>query len=97
MNAFGRNPAQIATAESVFAFVHEADQARLREVVEFSIETGHEYHYLYRAYWPDRSLHWFSTSGKPIRNEYGKVTTIVGVVLDVTNRKLSEEALLRSE
>ena len=96
-NNFGRPPAAMGNAPDVFALVHEADREALVEVIRRAIESGETYRHECRGYWPDGSVHWVATTGKPMRNEQGEVTTVVGVNLDITDRKLSEEALLRTE
>jgi PAS domain S-box-containing protein len=42
-------------------------------------------------------LHWVHTTKMPIKNEQGKITGLVGLRHDITERKLSELALLESE
>lgn len=96
-NSFGRPPSEMSYAPDVFALVHEADREPLTEVIRRSLETGEAYRFECRAFWPDGSVHWVGTAGKPLRNEQGEVTTVVGVNVDITDRKLSEEALLRTE
>jgi len=46
---------------------------------------------------PDGQPRWFSTSKVPIKDETGRVISIVGVSHDITKRKQAEEALLQSE
>ena len=96
-NSFGRPPSEITDASQVFKLVHEADRDNLRRVIQHSLETGDEYKYECRGYWLDGSVHWIATAGKPLRDELGQIATVVGVNLDITDRKISEEALLRTE
>lgn len=51
----------------------------------------------YRVVWPDGSLHWLATNGRMFFDEVGNPRRMVGFTSDVTNRKLIEEELRRSE
>jgi PAS domain S-box-containing protein len=43
--------------------------------------------------YPDGSTTWLSTTKAPIMDENGRVTGIVGISRDITNRRMAEEAL----
>jgi PAS domain S-box-containing protein len=47
--------------------------------------------------WPDGHVTWVSTTKMPFRDEQGNVTGLVGLSRDITQRKLAEEALRKSE
>jgi len=51
----------------------------------------------FRVIWPDGSIHWLLTKGQMFFDEQGKPFRMVGFTSDVTNRKLAEEDLRRSE
>jgi len=51
----------------------------------------------FRVVWPDASLHWLHARAKVEFSNDGKPLRMVGVNMDVTERKLAEEAMLRSE
>jgi PAS domain S-box-containing protein len=51
----------------------------------------------YRVIRPDGTVRWVNDRAFPIRNAAGKVYRIVGSALDVTERKLAEEAMRRAE
>ena len=96
-DCFGRAASELQYSTDVFRLLPESDKQSLRRVLDAAITSGKEYSHQFRAYWPDGSLHWMSTSGKPLRDEHHVVVAVVGVTLDITDRKLSEEALLQSE
>jgi len=47
----------------------------------------------YRVIWPDRSLHWILAQGRVSCDERGKPQRMLGIVLDITERKLYEQDL----
>ena len=58
-----------------------------------SKETGQPFDHEYRIVRPDGSVRWIWDRGYPVRTEAGQVTRFVGVAIDITARKLAEEAL----
>ena len=51
----------------------------------------------YRIIWPDGSRHWVETRGVFQYDSYGKASRMLGVVMDITERKRAEETLHASE
>jgi two-component system CheB/CheR fusion protein len=49
----------------------------------------------YRIVWPDKSLHWVAVRGVFQSDEQGAPTHLLGILLDITVRKRTEEALQR--
>ncbi len=54
---------------------------------------GADYDVEYRTLWPDGSTHWVQIRGQVIRGPNGAPERMVGVSLDVTDRKRTEELL----
>jgi two-component system, cell cycle sensor histidine kinase and response regulator CckA len=54
-------------------------------------------HLQYRIVWPDGSIHWVEARGRLIRDETGHPMRLIGVNVDITDRKQAEEQLLESE
>jgi PAS domain S-box-containing protein len=84
-------------ADMWLSFVHPEDIDGLKEAFEQARSNGRDYHHQYRVRWPDGSLHWLESQGKCQLDSKGRVVRMVGVMADVTHRKLSEEAMLRAE
>ena len=59
----------------------------LKEALDYK----EEYHGEYRVAWPDGSLHWIALSGQGQYSKSGKPFAVVGVTLDITERKLEEQ------
>lgn len=89
--AFGSEPT------AWLRFVHPDDVPALDDAFAKARSEGAEYHMQYRVRWPDGSIHWLESQGKCQRNAEGKLVRIVGVMVDITQRKQAEQALLRAE
>ncbi len=81
----------LANIESIFAYVHPDDLARLSESINTSVQTleniGTEIRYLH----PDGSQRWYQLSSHPHRED--GVVYSDGFILDITARKNAENAL----
>lgn len=94
----GLEPGSIEpSTEAWLKAVHAEDVERVKRGVMQTRAGGGDYHNQYRVVWPDGSVHWLESQGKCQLDEEGKPARVVGVVADVTHRKRSEDALLRSE
>jgi len=94
----GREPGSVEpTSETWLKAVHPEDVETVRRTVDKSRTSNADYHHQYRVIWPDASIHWLESRGKSQRDSEGRVKRIVGVVTDVTPRKLAEDAMLRAE
>jgi PAS domain S-box-containing protein len=78
--------------DTLFAAVHPDDHARVGGAVEQALEKHTDYEAEYRNLWPDGSAHWIITRGRGVYGPDGEPTLMVGVTLDITERKQSEEA-----
>ena len=94
----GLEPGSIEPSTDVWlAAVHPEDADSVRTSVMATREGAAGFHNQYRVVWPDGSVHWLESQGKCQCDAAGQVERIVGVVADVTLRKRTEEALLRTE
>jgi PAS domain S-box-containing protein len=72
------------------------DQARVRAARD-GLRRGLPYSIEYRIAWPDRTLRWIEDRGYPVANAgAARTARVVGVALDITDRKLLEEQLHQS-
>jgi PAS domain S-box-containing protein len=83
-------------AEAWLKRVHPEDYAAAAAAVEGAKRTG-EIDVEWRVIWPDGSIHWLHVRGKSISNRHGEPIRMVGVNVDITERKRVEEALQESE
>jgi PAS domain S-box-containing protein len=94
----GREPGSMEPDfEAWLRLVHPEDVTAVREGIRQTQKDGRDYHRLYRVLLPDGSVRWLESQGKCQRDSDGQPKRVVGVVADVTNRKLAEEAMLRAE
>ena len=89
---FGLPPEAEFSYDTLFAAVHPDDQARVGGAVEQALEKHTDYEAEYRNLWPDGSAHWIITRGRGSYGADGQPTRMIGVTLDITERKQSEEA-----
>jgi PAS domain S-box-containing protein len=71
---------------------------RLQAAVDHCIATGQAYELDVKMYLPGSGKTvWLATRGEAVLDAEGKVLELRGTVRDITDRKLAEEALIRSE
>jgi PAS domain S-box-containing protein len=95
----GLEPGTVEPSTEVWlSAVHPEDAEAVRRSVMATREgIATDYHNQYRVVWPDGTVHWLESQGKCERDDAGQVERIVGVVADVTRRKRTEDALMRTE
>jgi PAS domain S-box-containing protein len=89
---FGLPPEAEFSYDMLFASIHPDDHARVGGAVEQALEKHTDYEAEYRNLWPDGSAHWIITRGRGSYGPDGEPTRMIGVTLDITERKQSEEA-----
>ena len=79
--------------------VHPEDVEHVRNIIEVYVQKQREtfYEAEYRVIYPDGSIHWSLSKGHSIIDASGQVVRMVGTTIDITERKLAEQALLNSE
>ncbi len=77
--------------------IHPDDRDWVFEQTTISTKTAKEVDYEYRIVCGDGTIRWVRDRGCQIRDTDGNVFCREGVMLDVTDRKLAEEALKHSE
>jgi PAS domain S-box-containing protein len=94
----GRKPGSISRMPGEWMrLIDPKDLRRVRRAWAETCNNGKDFHEQFRLRWPDGSLHWLESEGKCQRNSEGRLARVVGVMADVTRRKLTEEAMLRTE
>lgn len=94
----GREPGSVSRVPSEWLqLIDPKDRKRIKRAWVETCGSGKDFHEQFRLNWPDGSQHWLESEGKGQRNKEGRMTRVVGVLTDITRRKLTEEAMLRTE
>jgi PAS domain S-box-containing protein len=88
---FGLPPDAAFSYDALLAAIHPDDRAGMLAAVERALGKREAYRAEYRVFWPDGSLHWILASGRAHYDESGAPRSMVGVTLDITERKRAEE------
>jgi PAS domain S-box-containing protein len=81
----------------IVANVHPDDRAAFETNVQATLQTGSSYRNGFRVVLSDGSLRWLEEWGTLVRDDQGRPQRLVGVAMDVTDRKQAELALADSE
>ncbi|MCC5638141.1 GAF domain-containing protein [Nostoc sp. CHAB 5844] len=92
---FGLPPEVEFTYNKLLECIHPDDRSYMQECVRQAIENHGDYEAEYRCIWPDNSTHWVLARGTVIYNADNAPIRMIGVTLDVTDRKQAEEELKR--
>lgn len=78
------------TYDEVARRIHPDDLGRWQANVRACLEQGTEHNIDYRIVRPDGTVRWIAAYGDADRDEDGKVLRMIGVIMDVTERKLAQ-------
>ena len=73
--------------------VHPDDRDRVAESISRAIETGADYHMEFRMSRKDGGTRWTETRGRVSHDDQGRPIRMIGVDVDITERKRAEEDL----
>jgi PAS domain S-box-containing protein len=74
--------------------IHPDDRERVIELTQELMRTGQPAEGEWRVVWPDGSVHWIAGRAQVFMDESGEPSRMLGVNMDITERKLAHEALL---
>jgi PAS domain S-box-containing protein len=77
--------------------VHPEDRMNTMQLSQQSLQTGELTTGEWRVVWPDGSVHWLAGRWQVFKDASGRPLRMIGVNMDITERKQAEEALRRSE
>jgi formate hydrogenlyase transcriptional activator len=79
--------------ESFFKVIHPEDRERVHQTVQQALRSGENFHCDYRIVQPDGGIRWIVAHGQRHFRSAGESDRLMGVSLDITARKLAEQAL----
>ena len=92
---YGRTAHQPFTYRDFWQAVHPDDRERIRIALQHSIATPTGLDLEFRAVWPDGTAHWILVRGHAVPGTDGRPVRLIGVSLDITERKQAERELAR--
>ncbi|MBD2252027.1 PAS domain-containing hybrid sensor histidine kinase/response regulator [Nostoc parmelioides] len=89
---FGLVPGSFDGAyETFLSCVHPEDRESVMGVVSACLENKTDYYDEFRIVWPEQSIHWIAAKGRFFYNEQEQPVRMIGVCMDITESKRSEE------
>jgi PAS domain S-box-containing protein len=102
---FGQKPAHLGTSaefrsgspQRFWDRVHPEDRGWLQEAVQTAMRNHTPLTLEFRVVWPDGTVHWLRSQAQFVYGTDGQAERMLGVSADITEGKLAEEALRKSE
>jgi formate hydrogenlyase transcriptional activator len=91
--SFGLTGKRRPTFDDFLTIVHPEERERIRQAVFRAIQAKEEYKEEYRLERPEGNLRWIASRGLPYMNASGEPDRLMGVSIDITERKRMEEQL----
>lgn len=85
------------TLEEFLKSVHPSDSLAVFSGLKEALKNQTKYESEFRILWLDGSVHWILKKGRVISDSQGKPVRMIGIGMDITERKVTEEALKMSE
>lgn len=73
--------------------IYHADREKIRTLANDSTQHGTVFKAEWRVEDADGRMRWLASQGKPLYNDIGQMTSYIGIVIDITERKKLEEEL----
>ncbi|NJR62281.1 MAG: PAS domain S-box protein [Cyanobacteria bacterium CRU_2_1] len=93
----GLAPGEEFNAQAWRDRLHPDDLDRARTSLIQALEAHTDFESEYRVVYPDGSLHWIVDRGRGIYSESGEPVLVLGIMIDISDLKQTEESLRRSE
>ncbi|BAY31849.1 two-component hybrid sensor and regulator [Nostoc carneum NIES-2107] len=83
--------------ETWLSKIHAEDREWVQQQLQQAIANKTDYVVEYRVVWPDNSIHWLSVTGRAVYDEREQPLMMLGVLVDISDRKQAQEQLRESE
>ncbi|MDX9821243.1 MAG: PAS domain S-box protein [Syntrophales bacterium] len=93
----GDNVKPYGSLDELMSLIHPEDRETLTKALDEASKEGTPFECEYRVLMLDGAYHWILGRGKRIVTEGGKPVRVIGLSLDITDRKEAQEALRESE
>lgn len=93
---FGLPPEAEASFEAFLASLAPSEATRALEEMPRALDADADFDSEFHVIWPDGSHHWILGRGRVFRNASGQPQRLMGLVIDITERKRAQEALRES-
>ena len=98
LEIYGLRPGQFkGTLQEFIGFIHPDDRPQVRASISAALKSGKHFRHEERIIRPDGSVRHLHSVGEVVRDESGAAVRMLGICLDVTERKQAERALQDSE
>ena len=88
---YGLPPGGFIHSRTAFEnLIHLDDRAEVVKLVDEALKTGQPTTGEWRVVWPDGTVHWIAGRWQTLMNDSGEPTRVVGVNMDITDRKQAE-------
>src|SRR5262249_37521975 len=74
------------------AIIYPEDQPPLGQALGWARKGRADYRLEFRVVWPDGTIHWLSSRGLIVRNDADEPWRMIGVTMDITERKQAEQS-----
>jgi PAS domain S-box-containing protein len=92
--AYGLAPGSFAgTFDAFIERVHPDDREESLRLLEERTAAGEDFSFEHRALFADGSVGWFQGRGSPVRDADGEITSWFGIGIDITDKRITENAL----
>lgn len=83
--------------KNYFNNIHPDDRQQVVEAIDACLQQGVEFNIEFRCVWPDGTIRWLLERGDVVRDQNGAPLNMLGVVQDITERKLVELKILQQQ
>jgi len=95
---YGLSPGSFPGTEAAWEnLIHVDDRADILRLVERAYATGEPVEGEWRVMWPDGSVHWLAGRWQAFKDDSGKPLRVIGVNIDITERRLAQEGLAKEQ